>query len=321
MKKSVLFLLSIAIITGFGTTTYAATERENGGGTSYASAIDIDTETVYYPNATISSIASKFKSDNITGCLQETFSYVKKNPNDSVGYYYMALAYARIGESARAQEAYDKAISLKSNATIVEYATRGKACLTGDSEGCNPKVEEPVKKDEGELTDLDKFIQAPYGNGLSPELNREIKQKELQRLQQEMNNEPIKRGVVTGGAANINDTDIPSNKEILEAIDTLKRAGLQINVSASNSAPEQTDIQKVMNDPEIMSKNAEFAQLNMLLGNGNNNNNSMMNVLPYLFNQDGSVNQNINPRVIETMMTSSMLDAYNNYDNNNKNNF
>lgn len=40
----------------------------------------------------------------------------------------------------------------------------------------SPVVE---KKPVEELDDLDKFIRAPYGNGLSPELNQEIKQKQL----------------------------------------------------------------------------------------------------------------------------------------------
>ena len=175
---------------------------------------------------------------------------------------------------------------------------------------------------------MDKFIRAPYGNGLSPEINKEIQQKELKRLQQEINNgnpdvqndarQFNKKGSIKFLGERLASADLsntPSNKEVLDAIDTLKRAGLQLNVET----PNENEVQKVMNDPEVMSKNAEYAQLNMLLGNNNNNNNSMMNVIPYLFSQDGTVNKDINPRVIETMMTSSMLDAYNGYNNNNNN--
>ena len=50
-------------------------------------------------------------------------------------------------------------------------------------------------KDEGKLTlpfgnqdeELDKFINSPYGNGLSPELNNEYKGQQLKKLQETIN--------------------------------------------------------------------------------------------------------------------------------------
>lgn len=323
MNKRTLILLSALLLVGMTPVAFGANKADNA---EKADKGGLDTTTVYYPNATMKSIVSKYQSNNITGCLQETFSYVKIHPNDSAGYYYMALAYTRIGKTDKAQEAYEKAIELNSSQTIVEYSNRGKACLSGDKEKCNPEA--AVSSDDEELTDLDKFIRAPYGNGLSPEINKEIQEKELKRLQQEINNgnpdvqndtrQFNKRGSIKFFGEKLASADLsntPSNKEVLDAIDTLKRAGLQLNVET----PNENDVQKVMSDPEVMSKNAEYAQLNMLLGNNNNNNNSMMNVIPYLFSQDGTVNKDINPRVIETMMTSSMLDAYNGYNNNNSN--
>jgi hypothetical protein len=318
MNKKILFLLSLVIILGITNIGFAEDEQD-----ADAKSGGLDVKTIYYPNANMKSIIAKYKSNNITGCLQETFSYVNKNPHDSAGYYYMALAYIKAGQVEKAQEAYDKAIEENSNTMIVSYASRGKACLSGDAEKCNPQS---ASQDGSESDDLDKFIYADYGNGLSPELNREIRDKKLKKLQEEINRGSVytpsnirdfdrSKGNSTGWAADISET--PSNEEILEAIDTLKRAGLQLNVESSPS--NQTDMQKVMSDPDVMSRNAEFAQLNMLLGNNNNNNSGMMNVLPYLFSQDGSVNKDINPRVIETMMTSSMLDAYNGFDNNRNN--
>ena len=315
MNKKIVCIISLSLI--LLAVPFCAADDETSAKTG------LDTVTVYYPNATLNSIISKYKVGNYTGCLQESFSYVKKHPNDSAAYYYMALAYTKAGDTASAISAYDKAIEKNSSSTVVDNAIRGKACLTGDDAICHPQA---GNSDE-ELTDLDKFINAPYGNGLSPELNEEIRQKELKRMQQEINNNSYKpykseaKGSVTGAAANISEeeiSEIPSNKEILDAIDTLKRAGLQINVS---DISKKNDIQNVMSDPEISARNAEYAQLNMLLGNNNSNNNSMMQMLPYLMNQDGTPNKNLNPRVIESMMTSSMLDSFNSYNNNNSNNY
>ena len=36
----------------------------------------------------------------------------------------------------------------------------------------------------GEEDDLDKFVNSPYGNGLSQEMNTEIKQKELTNIKE-----------------------------------------------------------------------------------------------------------------------------------------
>lgn len=303
-----------------------------------ASTAKLDTKTVYYPHASLKSSISKYKRGNYTGCLQELFSLTKKQPSNAAAYYYMGLAYTRIGDTENATKAYDKAISINANPTVTSFAKRGKDCITGGSL-CHPQT--AVKKDVVPQSDLDKFINAPYGNGLSPEVNKQIQEQNLKRFQQEMNNsggkvnnsqlEQIKdfdnKGSMTGTGDRIAYTENtsaqsnqPSKEEILQAIDTLKKAGLTLNVSpeVTNS---QTDFAKASTDPDVLAKNAEYEQLNMLMGNnnGNNNNSNMMSMLPYLMNKDGSANRNINPQLIQTMLTSSMMNSFD-FNNNKENN-
>ena len=147
------------------------------------SSLILDKDTIYYPNANIKSAVAKYKFGNYAGCLQELFSLTKKDPSNALAYYYMAMAYTHVDMKNEAVEAYEKVISLHPNEYLVEYAIKGRDCLT-DGPACKPIVEE---KPAEELDDLDKFIRAPYGNGLSPELNKEIKQKQLINIKETIN--------------------------------------------------------------------------------------------------------------------------------------
>ena len=106
----------------------------------------LDTKTKYYQNPSLKSAIQKFKKSNYSGCLQELFSYVQVKPNDAVAYYYMAMSFTHIGDSKAAIKAYDRVITLATDPTLTEYATKGKNCLVyGPS--CTPD-ETAVKQDD-----------------------------------------------------------------------------------------------------------------------------------------------------------------------------
>lgn len=268
---------------------------------SSASSLNLDKDTVYYPNATIKSAVAKYKAGNYSGCLQELFSLTKKDPSNALAYYYMAMAYTHVDMKNEAVEAYEKVISLNPNEYLVDYATKGRDCLT-DGPACQPEEEKPVE----EVDDLDKFINAPYGNGLSPELNQQIKQKQLINIKETINKKE-----------NLEDNDIQriknfdqnkstyketdkiaqvSDEEVLKAIKTLRDAGLTLSVQSENPYAQMTQYQ----DPRM-------AEMSMMLGNNTNNNgNSMMNMLPMLMSQ-AQKGENIDPRVMQAVMMNSMM--------------
>ena len=99
---------------------------------------------------------------------------------------------------------------------------------------------------------------------------------------------------------------------MLKAINTLKEAG--VNVSVSNSAEQNPYAAMAQyQDPRV-------AEMSMLLGNNNNNNNnSMMNMIPLMMSQ-AQKGENIDPRLMQTMMMNSMMSDFN-YMNNNNNNY
>lgn len=273
----------------------------------------LDQNVKYYPNANLKSGVAKYKNGNYTGCLQELYALTKKDPSNAAAYYYMAMSYTYLGSQAEAVDAYEKVIALNSNQFLVEYAIKGRDCLTGGP-ACAPE-DAPENQD-----DLDKFINSPYGNGLSPELNLELKQKQLQNIQETINNkEPLEKkdlekikefdnSKTKAETADKIASASPSDEDILNAIKTLKDAGLTVNIQQPGA--DMT--------AQMYAQNPQMAEMSMLLGNNNNaNNNSMMNMVPFMMAQAQN-GKNIDPRIMQAMIMNSLMPDFNFNNDNNK---
>jgi len=95
-------------------------------------------------NPSMSSIREKYHLGNFTGCMQEAEAYVRKNPNDTFGFYYLAMSYAKSGDKENAIKAYEKVISLHDSPIIVKYATNGRNCvMNGKPDKCYENVNLP----------------------------------------------------------------------------------------------------------------------------------------------------------------------------------
>lgn len=290
----------------------------------------------YYPNATVKSAVSKYKSGNYTGSLQELFAILKKDPNNALAYYYLGMVYTKLGEKESAMGAYQRAIDISPDNMLVNYATRGKACINSQS-ACTMSAD--VTETTGEaLDDLDKFIRDSNTNGFSKELNQQLRDKQLQNIQNKMNKglplseEDLKKleeynkteGIKTDRLAMA--ADIPSNDEIINAVQVLKRAGLNISTQMPDYADETPAAAAVQPAQPSMPQTANYytpdpqiQQMSMMLNNGNNNYNSdpMMNMIPYMMQNNG---QNVDPQVIQAMMMNSMMNSLNGLNSNNNNN-
>lgn len=276
-----------------------------------------------YPNPNLAHAKASYKNGNYTGCLQELFAFTHKNPH-AEAYYYMAMAFSHLGDRDAAINAYERALISNPNEVLTEYATKGRDCLTGGP-AC---ITAPAFEEISDTDPLDAFINAPYGNGFSPELNSEIRKKELENIQDMINRkqklspadmERIKKfdsntppdsmsENITGEKLALADGAEPTNDDIVSALDTLKRAGMTVSIQPG--AQNMNGYQ-----------NPQMAEMSMLLGNkNNNNNNEMWNMLPYMMQGNGqtSANPNVNPQVIQAMMMNSMLNNldFNNSDNN-----
>jgi tetratricopeptide (TPR) repeat protein len=298
MRKKVILPLAALLILG--------TNAQAADLTAPATpAVGIDTKTMYYPQATVPNGISKYKKGNYTGCLQEMLSVLKKDPSNAVANYYLGLSYMKIDDKTAASEAFDKVIAKSSNIALLQYAARAKNCLNA-AEACKPSPEEQ---------ELDNLVNSSYGNANNygvkppaPAVSKDNKQKELDIIKQKMNSKEyldqkdiqLIRSINSKSEENTdNRLAAVSDEEVLNAIRTLKDAGVNVSVNTSGSGP----------DPQMM----QMAQQMQMLNGNSNNNNAMMNMLPYMYSQNDN-GKNIDPQVIQSLMMNSMMPDFG-YDN------
>ncbi len=305
----------------------------------------------FYPNPSFDSIVEKYRRSDFAGCLQECISYVRQNPYDTLGFYYLAMCYTKVNDKDNAILAYERVIMLNDNPMIVKYATNGRNCIMGnEDEKCYQNVNEPelvypyanvanthltpvnpedlVNRNLSILKDrlspvengddktaensnaknskdkkvqytlpfgkqdaeLDEFINAPYGNGLSPKLNDEYKQLQLRQIKD-----------------TINQTESTNNKEYNNMNDIKKFDNQKSDSETIKLAYEipSNIMDEISKDPEYIKQKQEMEELNMLLGNDRNNNKTdMMDLLPYMSEQG---DKKLSPEVIQSMMMQSIM--------------
>ena len=308
----------------------------------------------YYQNPTLESIIEKYRKSDFAGCMQECISYVRLNPNDTLGFYYLAMSYTKVNDKDNAIRAYEKVIALNDNPMIVKYATNGRNCIMdNDTEKCYPNVNEPeliypyadvvtadltpvdpetlvnqnlaklreklspqvVEEDEdngknskdkdkkkivlpfgNQDEELDKFINAPYGNGLSPKLNNQYKQIQLRKIQSTVN---------TGEDSPEKDT---RDLKYIQKFDNQKSDLGTDRLAYDNSSQSWNDITK---DPQYIKNKQEIDELNLLLGNDSSkDSNDIMDLLPYMTDTEKK-NQNLSPEVIQAIMIKSITSNLN----------
>lgn len=304
----------------------------------------------FYPNPSFDSIVAKYKKSDFAGCLQECISYVRQYPNDTLGFYYLAMCYTKVADKDNAIMAYEKVISLNEHPMIVKYATNGRNCVMGnDDEKCYQNVNEPelvypylkyaqkmdltpidpevlvnknlellrgklspaVDKEDEEKSkngkdkkpqivlpfgeqdeELDKFINAPYGNGLSPDLDKQYKQIQLKKLRDTIN---------TG-----DDSDEKEQNDLkdIQKFDDQKTDAGTIKLAYASS----DEFEKLSKDPEYIKQKQQYDELRMLLGNdSSSDHDEMMDMIPYMSEQQGD--KKLSPEVIQAMMMKSMMNG------------
>lgn len=304
-------------------------------------------EPSFYSNPTLASIKTKYHKSNFAGCLQECISYVKLHPSDTLGYYYLAMCYAKVSDKENAIRAYEKVIALNDNPMIVKYATNGRNCVMGsDDAKCYQDVNvpeliypyadvaesvadltpidpqtlvnrnltqlqsklSPVEKKEEDNNNpnakdkdkkkinlpfgqqdakLDAFINAPYGNGLSPDLNKQYKQLQLKKIQQNLNNEQ----------STTDDSNVLKN---IHNFDNHKTDSGEIKLAYAT----QNEMESYTKSPEYLQSQKELEELRVLFGNDNSSKSSDDEMMNMLLTGNG---KNLSPEVIQAMMQKSMM--------------
>ena len=312
-KKSALLLAAIVILAAAGTSYAAAPKNVISKETipvhkelePPVSTAAIEYDPSLYPKPNLNHAVQSYKKANYTGTAQELFAYLKKYPKDAKAYYYLAMTLANLGDSDAAIEAYEKVMTLNPGEGLMTLAAKGRDCMTG---GPLCAATAAIMQEE-EPDPLDEFINAPYGDGFSPELKDQMKLKDLENIQKNINRKPelppedvqqIKEFdeqhsgyEITGEKIALADGEV-SNDEIVSAINTLRQAGMTVSI--------QPSVPSAYHNPQM-------AEMSLMLGNNpNNNNDPMAQMVPYMM-QAGTKNgaQNVDPQVIQALVMSSMM--------------
>ena len=241
MKKKLLIILSLVILTAT-CQTYAKSTVS----TELADAI------------------KTYKSGNYSDCYFKLEQIIKSEPANALAYYYLAMTSAQIGRKDEAISNYDKALALTPTSTnLNRYAKKGKRCL-----------ETPDKCEESMFESLeDEFIQKKQGHKFSEEVRSDIERLKIEHIMREMNRND---NITPKDFENFKDfSSVPSNDEIVAALRTLQRAGL--------NNPVQNN----------------YSDLSVLTGNYQNN--SMMNYMG---------NSSMNPMLIQALLTNNITQGF-----------
>ncbi len=269
-------------------------------------------------NITLQGAIQKYKSGNYTGCIQDLETYTRNEQSNALAYYYLAIANVQAGRKQNAIQAYDRVLALKPNATLLDYATKGKVCLE-EPQFC---YKSNVMKEED--TELDKFIK-DKNQFVYKDAQKEETKKNLDSLKNRINSdEEINRTEFeeyerssNKENKNLKQAKMPTNDEVVAAIKILNQAGLGSLVTqqpAQQSVaqqPQQTEQQRQMLQAMAAIQQNPYGNISAMFGGNNNNNNSsnqLMNMLPLIMAQGGQNGQNsMSPEVIQAMMMNAMM--------------
>lgn len=160
--------------------------------------------------------------------------------------------------------------------------------ITTPAEGENAK-ETPLNLPFGtQDAELDKFINAPYGNGLSPQFNEEYKQIQLRTIQKKMNSE--------------GDSDGKQNQTRRDAIELDKKSDLGTIKIAYDT---ENAYEKLKKDPEYIRQQREIEEISKMFGTSSSSKEGdITDLLPYVTEQG---EKRLSPEVIQALMMQSMM--------------
>jgi len=264
MKKAYLFLLSLILVTNIVSSVAARTMATNS---VTASAIRL------------------YKAGNYTKSYVEFSNILNKDPSNALAYYYLGMTSVQLGKKEEALSNYNKAVELSPNGVLGSYAKQGIKC-----------VEEPVAcrdTDDSELTPEDKFIKSPFGSGFSHKARGVHEKEKIENIKREINHEVNKNEDNKEEEMKLQkqfkeyrdfSSQAPTNDEIVNAIRTLKAAGLGDIMSLDRYSTNKKSMYNATNNID----KDDYGMLDIMFGN------------------EKAINSGFNPQLIQALMTNQM---------------
>ena len=229
---------------------------------------------------------ANYKKANYTGCIQDMEAALKKNPNDLLAKYYLALVYTKIGMGEEAKKYYQAVVQQGGEKMLSDYATKALTCLDNPE---NPLCGSKEKDDD----DMSEFIES--GDFLHPDLIKNMQKRELKDIKENFNADKFPD---MEDYRFINDAkdQVPTDAQIAAAVKVLAKVGY-------NPAAQ------IYNNSFNPYTSSQMAQMSMFENNQNANNN-FVNLLPYLMAQKNGNNSNLSPELIQTMLMNQAMPGF-----------
>ena len=158
---------------------------------------------------------------------------------------------------------------------------------------------DPVKLPFGKQdSELDKFINAPYGNGLPPEFNEQYKQIQLRTIQKKMNAEGKSEERQNQTHQDVRKLDEKANPN--PETDKQSDAGTIKLAYDADAAFEQ-----IKKDPEYIRQQREIEEISRMFDSSDTaKTEDITDLLPYMTEQG---DKKLSPEVIQALMMQSMM--------------
>ena len=165
--------------------------------------------------------------------------------------------------------------------------------------GDKPQIQLPFGTQDSAL---DEFIRAPYGSGMSPELEKQYKQIQLKEFQQNLNN---------GNNVEENPGKYFQNLRNLRNKIDKKSESESIKIAMA----DEDELKNFFNSPEYIQQKKEMDQIRMMFGDykSENGSNDLMDIIPAL----SQGNEKLSPQAMQMMMMQSVMPDIVNIDGNN----
>lgn len=197
-------------------------------------------------NTELTNAIKLYKLGNYTECYDKLHSVVKNDPGNALAYYYLAITSAQVGKGVEAVANYERVLNLTPpNSNLARYANKGKRCIETPD-----KCTEPVF-----ATSLEQFINNKKNDNISDEVKSTFEKLKIENIMREMNRsgdiDPQKFREYRDFSSMNFDSATPSNDEIVAAIRTLQKAGINNTGYTNNNS--MLDIMENSNlNPQIM---------------------------------------------------------------------
>ena len=274
---------------------------------------------------------SQYKNGNYVGAMQTLQEVVAADAGNALAHYYLAISCVKVGKIKEAKQEYQTVMVLNPSSELAYNAAIGLKYLSsvtevGDAVQNLPDGNSEMLPSPPELT--------PPGESLSPTTSPKsysqtapdkkeqgFISKQAQEKLLEHNLNSIINNVNQNGSVPVEKlkkidnimkqkSEAPSNEEIAAAVKTLSLAGVNVNLNSNQAANPYQNI-----NPEMMQMNM---MMGLMGGNQNSNMNSNpMNMLSMMMMQNPESLKNMDPKLMETMVSGMMMPNMFSLNNNN----